>query len=43
MTSRTSRSFTASEDCPEGNAVATAATFTLVPRVRSIAYGTRFG
>src|SRR5205823_5768285 len=42
-TSRVSASFTSSDDWPEGNAVATDATFTPVPRVRSSAVATRFG
>ena len=37
-----SASFTSMGDWPDGNAVATAATFTFVPFVRSSAYGTRF-
>src|SRR5688572_3647442 len=42
-THRVSSSLISSGDWPEGNAVATEATFTAVPRVRSRAYGTRFG
>src|SRR5438034_2482298 len=42
-TQRTSSSFASSGDWPEGNAVATEATFTSLPRTRSTAVGTRFG
>ena len=42
-TSRTSATFTFVGAWPDGNAVATDATLTLVPRVRSTAVGTRFG
>ena len=42
-TSSVSRTFTSSGDWPDGNAVATDATFTPVPRSRSTAVGTRFG
>ena len=41
--SSTSDSLIASGDWPDGNAVATDATFTPVPRTRSAATGTRFG
>src|SRR5215217_7732704 len=39
----TSCSLTGSGDCPDGNAVATDATFTPLPATRSRAAGTRFG
>src|SRR5215470_16626167 len=42
-TSSTSRTLTSSGLCPDGNAVATDATLTLVPASRSTATGTRFG
>ena len=42
-TQRTSSSFASSGDWPDGNAVATDATFTPVPCTRSTAVGTRFG
>ena len=39
----TSASFTSIGDCPEGNAVATDATFTVEPASFALATATRFG
>ena len=41
--SRTSSSFTSIGDCPDGNAVATEATFTVEPASFFFATATRFG